>query len=184
LSIGSAAVNFGRTLFSQVMDFVPWTSFDRLVTKYGGDVRVRKFRCTEQFRAMAFAQLTFRESLRDIEACLDAQPSKLYGMGFRNPVARSTLADANEQRDWRMWHDLAAILIRRARKLYADDDIGLDLDNTIYALDSTTIDLCLSLFPWADFRSTKAAIKMHTLLDLRGQSPVLSMFPTAKWAMR
>jgi hypothetical protein len=162
-------VNFGRTLFSQVMDFVPWTSFDRLVTKYGGDVRVRKFRCTEQFRAMAFAQLTFRESLRDIEACLDAQPSKLYGMGFRNPVARSTLA--NEQRDWRMWHDLAAILIRRARKLYADDDIGLYLDNTIYALDSTTIDLCLSLFPWADFRSTKAAIKMHTLLDLRGPIP-------------
>ena len=164
-------MNFGRTLFSQIMDFVPWTSFDRLVTKYGGDVRVRKFRCTEQFRAMAFAQLTFRESLRDIEACLDAQPSKLYGMGFRNPVARSTLADANEQRDWRMWHGLAAILIRRARKLYADDDIGLDLDNTVYALDSTTIDLCLSLFPWADFRSTKAAIKMHTLLDLRGPIP-------------
>ena len=103
-------MNFGRTLFSQVIDFVPWTSFDRLVTKYGGDVRVRKFRCTEQFRAMAFAQLTFRESLRDIEAGLNAQPSKLYGMGFRNPVARSTLADANEQRDWRMWHDLAAIV--------------------------------------------------------------------------
>ena len=164
-------MNFGRTLFSQVMDFVPWTSFGRLVTKYGGDVRVRKFRCTEQFRAMAFAQLTFRESLRDIEACLDAQPSKLYGMGFRNPVAKSTLADANEQRDWRMWHDLAAILIRCARKLYADDDIGLDLDNTVYALDSTTIDLCLSLFPWADFRSTKAAVKMHTLLDLRGPIP-------------
>jgi len=164
-------VNFGRTLFSQVMDFVPWTSFDRLVTKYGGDVRVRKFRCTEQFRAMAFAQLTFRESLRDIEACLNAQPSKLYGMGFRNPVARSTLADANEQRDWRMWHDLAAILVGRARKLYSDEDVGLDLDNTVYALDSTTIDLCLSLFPWADFRSTKAAVKMHTLLDLRGPIP-------------
>jgi hypothetical protein len=153
------------------MDFVPWTSFDRLVTKYGGDVRVRKFRCTEQFRAMAFAQLTFRESLRDIEACLNAQPSKLYGMGFRNPVARSTLADANEQRDWRMWHDLAAILVGRARKLYSDEDVGLDLDNTVYALDSTTIDLCLSLFPWADFRSTKAAVKMHTLLDLRGPIP-------------
>jgi len=164
-------VNFGRTLFSQVMDFVPWTSFDRLVTKYGGDVRVRKFRCTEQFRAMAFAQLTFRESLRDIEACLNAQPSKLYGMGFRNPVARSTLADANEQRDWRMWHDLAAILVGRARKLYSDEDVGLDLDNTVYALDSTTIDLCLSLFPWADFRSTKATVKMHTLLDLRGPIP-------------
>ena len=120
---------------------------------------------------MAFAQLTFRESLRDIESCLGAQPSKLYGMGFRSPVAKSTLADANELRDWRMWHDLAAILIRRARKLYADDDIGLDLDNTVYALDSTTIDLCLSLFPWADFRSTKSAVKMHTLLDLRGPIP-------------
>jgi hypothetical protein len=164
-------VNSGRTLFSQVMDFVPWTSVERLVRKYGGDVRVRKFRCTEQFRAMAFAQLTFRESLRDIEACLDAQPSKLHGMGFRNPVAKSTLADANELRDWRMWHDLAAILIRRARELYVDDGIGLDLDNTIYALDSTTIDLCLTLFPWADFRSTKSAVKMHTLLDLRGPIP-------------
>ena len=120
---------------------------------------------------MAFAQLTFRESLRDIEACLNAQPSKLYGMGFRNPVARSTLADANEQRDWRMWHDLAAILVGRARKLYSDEDVGLDLDNTVYALDSTTIDLCLSLFPWADFRSTKAAVKMHTLLGLRGPIP-------------
>jgi hypothetical protein len=130
--------------------------------------------------AMAFAQLTFRESLRDIEACLDAQPSKLYGMEFRNPVARSTLADANEQRDWRMWHDLAAILIRRARELYADDDIGLDHDNTMYALDSTTIDLCLSLFPWADFRSTKAAIKMHRLLDLRGPIPSFIRFSNGK----
>jgi hypothetical protein len=164
-------VNFGRTLFSQVMDFIPWSSFSRLVAKYGGDVRVRTLFCTEQLRAMSFAQLTFRESLRDIEACLGAQPAKLYGMGFRNPVARSTLADANELRDWRIWHDLAAILIRRARNLYADDDIGLDLDNTVYALDSTTIDLCLALFPWADFRSTKAAVKMHTLLDLRGPIP-------------
>ena len=164
-------MNSGQTLFSQLMDFIPWTSFDRLVAKYCGDVRVRRFRCTEQFRAMAFAQLTYRESLRDIEACLGAQPSKLYGMGFRNPVAKSTLADANELRDWHMWHDLAAILICRARKLYADDVIGLDFDNTIYALDSTTIDLCLSLFPWADFRSTKAAVKMHTLLDLRGPIP-------------
>jgi hypothetical protein len=164
-------VNFGRTLFSQIMDFIPWSSFSRLVAKYGGDDRVRTLFCTEQLRAMSFAQLTFRESLRDIEACLGAQPTKLYGMGFRNPVARSTLADANELRDWRIWHDLAAILIRRARNLYADDDIGLDLDNTVYALDSTTIDLCLALFPWADFRSTKAAVKMHTLLDLRGPIP-------------
>src|SRR5271165_3198534 len=154
------------------MDFVPWTSFDRIVTRYGGDVRVRSLRCGEQFRIMAFAQMTYRESLRDIEACLGAQPSKLYGMGLREAVARSTLADANELRDWHIWADIAAVLIRRARKVYVDDDFGLDLDNTVYALDSTTIDLCLSLFPWADFRSTKAAVKMHTLLDLRG--PILS----------
>ena len=164
-------MNTGRTLFSQVMDFVPWTSFDRIVAKYDGDVRVRTLRCTEQFRAMAFAQLTYRESLRDIEVCLRARPSKLYGMGLRGPVAKSTLADANELRDWRIWFDLAGVLIRRARKLYEKDDIGLDLANTVYALDSTTIDLCLSLFPWADFRSTKAAVKLHTLLDLRGPIP-------------
>jgi hypothetical protein len=120
---------------------------------------------------MAFAQMTYRESLRDIEACLGAQPAKLYGMGLRQPVAKSTLADANEKRDWRMWADIAAVLIRRARKLYADDALSLDLANTVYALDSTTIDLCLSLFPWADFRSTKAAVKMHTLIDLRGNIP-------------
>src|SRR5271157_2645345 len=153
------------------MDFVPWTSLDRIVVKYGGDVRVRSLRCTEQFRTMAFAQMTYRESLRDIEACLRARPSKLYGMGLRGAVAKSTLADANELRDWRMWSDLAAVLIRRARKLYATQDFGIDLANTVYALDSTTIDLCLSLFPWADFRSTKAAVKMHTLLDLRGDIP-------------
>src|SRR5438270_8176312 len=164
-------MNTGKTLFAQLMDFLPWSTFTRIVSRYGGDRAVRTLRCTEQFRAMAFAQMTYRESLRDIEACLCAQPAKLYGMGFRNPVARSTLADANELRDWRLWHDLSAILIRRARKLYANDDIGLDLDNTVYALDSTTIDLCLALFPWADFRSTKAAIKMHTLLDLRGPIP-------------
>jgi transposase len=161
----------GRTLFSQVMDCIPWTSFDRLVVKYGGDVGVRTLRCTEHFRVMAFAQITYRESLRDIEACLGSQPSKLCSMGLRQPVAKSTLADANELRDWRLWSDLAAVLIKRARKLYLQDDIGLDLTNTVYALDSTTIDLCLSLFPWADFRSTKAAIKLHTLLDLRGPIP-------------
>ena len=164
-------MTFGRTLFSQIMDFVPWTSFDRIVSRYGGDIRVRSLRCSEQFRIMTFAQMTYRESLRDIEACLGAQPSKLYGMGLREPVARSTLADANERRDWRIWADIAAVLIRRARKVYVDDDIGLDLANTVYALDSTTIDLCLSLFPWADFRSTKAAVKIHTLLDLRGPIP-------------
>jgi len=164
-------VNIGRTLFAQVMDFVPWTSFERIVARYGGDVRVRSLRCSEQFRVMAFAQMTYRESLRDIEACIGAQPSKLYGMGLREPVARSTLADANETRNWRIWAGIAAVLIRRARRLYINDDIGLDLANTVYALDSTTIDLCLSLFPWADFRSTKAAVKMHTLLDLRGPIP-------------
>src|SRR6266853_2560017 len=153
------------------MDFVPWTSFERIVARYGGDVRVRSLRCAEQFRIMAFAQMTYRESLRDIEACLGAQPSKLYGMGLREAVARSTLADANELRDWRIWADIATVLVRRARKLYVSDDFGLDLANTVYALDSTTIDLCLSLFPWADFRSTKAAVKMHTLLDLRGPIP-------------
>jgi hypothetical protein len=153
------------------MEFVPWTSFDRIVARYGGDVRVRTLRCTEHFRIMAFAQITYRESLRDIEACLGAQPAKLYGMGLRQAVARSTLADANEKRDWRMWADLAAVLIRRARKLYSGDTLSLDLANTVYALDSTTIDLCLSLFPWADFRSAKAAVKMHTLLDLRGNIP-------------
>jgi len=164
-------MHIGQTLFSQVMDFVPWTSFDRIVVKYGGDVRVRTLRCTEHFRVMAFAQITYRESLRDIEACLGAQPTKLYGMGLCQPIAKSTLADANEKRDWRMWADIAAVLIRRARRLYANDALSLDLANTVYALDSTTIDLCLSLFPWADFRSTKAAVKMHTLIDLRGNIP-------------
>jgi hypothetical protein len=154
------------------MDFIPWTSFGRIVVKYGGDIGVRTLRCTEHFRIMAFAQITYRESLRDIEACLGSQPSKLCSMGLREPVAKSTLADANELRDWRIWSDLAAVLIKRARKLYLQDDVvGLDLENTVYALDSTTIDLCLSLFPWADFRSTKAAVKMHTLLDLRGPIP-------------
>ena len=163
------------------MDFVPWTSLDRIVVKYGGDVRVRSLRCTEQFRTMAFAQMTYRESLRDIEACLRARPSKLYGMGLRGAVAKSTLADANELRDWRMWSDLAAVLIRRARKLYATQDFGIDLANTVYALDSTTIDLCLSLFPWADFRPRRRS-KCTRFSICEGRSPVLSMFPLAKWA--
>ncbi len=164
-------MNMGKTLFAQIMEFVPWTSFARIVARYGGDSRVRSLACTEQFRAMAFAQLTYRESLRDIEACLLANQTKLYGMGFRSPVRRSTLADANEGRDWRIWADLAALLIRRARKLYCNDSFGIDLDNTVYALDATTIDLCLSLFPWAPFRTAKAAVKLHTLLDLRGNIP-------------
>jgi hypothetical protein len=162
----------GKTLFSQVMEFVPWTSFSRIVQRHGGNSGMRTLSCAEQFRAMAFAQLTWRESLRDIEASLSANASKLYAMGFRSAVRRSTLADANESRDWRIWCDLAAVLIRRARKLYLGDSVlGVELDNTVYALDSSTIDLCLSLFSWAPFRTTKAAIKLHTLLDLRGAIP-------------
>ena len=162
----------GKTLFAQVMEFVPWTSFARIVHRYGGNAGVRTLSCAEQFRAMAFAQLTWRESLRDIEISLSANASKLYAMGFRSAVRRSTLADANESRDWRIWCDLAAVLIRRARKLYLGDAVlGVELANTVYALDSSTIDLCLSLFTWAPFRSTKAAIKLHTLLDLRGAIP-------------
>lgn len=164
-------MNQGKTMFGQLMEFVPWTSFARIVTRYGGDSGVRCLPCTEQFRAMAFAQLTYRESLRDIEACLLANEAKLYGMGFRSPIRRSTLADANEGRDWHIWADLAALLIKRARKLYCNDSFGIELRNTVYALDATTIDLCLSLFPWAPFRSTKAAVRLHTLLDLRGNIP-------------
>ena len=165
-------MNVGKTLFAQIMEFVPWTSFARIVQRHAGDSGVRTLSCAEQFRAMAFAQLTWRESLRDIEVTLSANAAKLYAMGFRAAVKRSTLADANESRDWRIWSDLAALLIRRARKLYANESaLGLDLDNTVYALDSSTVDLCLSLFAWAPFRSTKAAIKLHTLLDLRGAIP-------------
>jgi transposase len=164
-------MNAGKLLFAQLMDFVPWTSFARSVARYGGDHRVRSLTCTEQYRAMAFAQLTFRESLRDIEACLNTQPNKLYAMGFRAPVRRSTLADANERRDWRIYAELTQRLMVQARKLYANDSFGVDLDGAAYALDSTTIDLCLSLFPWAHFRSTKSAVKVHALLDLHGSIP-------------
>ena len=164
-------MHVGRTLFAQVMDFLPWTTFDRIVKRYGGDSRARTLFCTEQFRCMAFAQLTYRESLRDIEACLAAQAGKLYHMGLRQPVRRSTLAEANESRDWRIYAEFAHRLIARARELYAADSFGVDLANTVYALDATTIDLCLAMFPWAPFRSAKAAIKLHTLLDLRGSIP-------------
>jgi hypothetical protein len=164
-------MNTGKTLFAQLMDFLPWTTFTRIVERYGGDRYVKSLRCAEHFRVMAFAQLTYRESLRDIEACLSAQASKLYHMGFRAPIRRATLSDANEMRDWRMYADFAQVLIRQARKLYAAESLGVELSDTVYALDSTTIDLCLSVFPWALFRSTKAAVKMHTLLDLRGAIP-------------
>jgi hypothetical protein len=161
----------GKTLFAQMMDFLPWKTFHRLVSRYEGNHRIRTLPCAEHFRVLAFAQLTYRESLRDIEACLSAQSAKLYHMGLQSSVKRSTLADANERRDWRIYAEFAQRLIAQARKLYAEEDLGLDLANTVYALDSTTIDLCLSLFPWAPFRSTKAAVKMHTLLDLRGNIP-------------
>jgi len=161
----------GKTLFAQIMDFLPWKTFHRIVARHAGDYRVRTLTCAEHFRVLAFAQLTYRESLRDIEACLSAQAPKLYHMGIREAVSRSTLADANETRDWRIYAEFAHRLIGRARQLYASEDLGLDLSNTVYALDSTTIDLCLSVFPWASFRTTKAAIKLHTLLDLRGSIP-------------
>src|SRR5262252_5234379 len=164
-------MNAGKTLFAQLMDFLPWTTFARIVERYGGDRYVKSLCCAEHFRVMAFAQLTYRESLRDIEACLSAQAAKLYHMGIREPIRRSTLSDANEARDWRIYTDFAQVLIRQARKLYAVESFGVELCETVYALDSTTIDLCLSVFPWAHFRSTKAAVKMHTLLDLRGAIP-------------
>jgi hypothetical protein len=162
------------------MDFLPWTSFERIVQRYGGDYRVRTLRCAEQFRVMAFAQLTYRESLRDIEACLSAQASKLYHMGFREPVRRSTLADANEIRDWRIYAEFAQRLINRARKLYAQDSFGIELDHTVYALDSTTVELCLSMFPWAAYCSEQAAVRVHTLLDLRGAIPSFVHISDAK----
>ena len=159
-------MNVGKTLFAQIMEFVPWTSFSRIVARCGGESGVRRLTCSEQFRVMTFAHLTWRESLRDIEVTLGANASKLYAMGFRHSIHRSTLADANESRDWRIWPDLASVLIRRIRKLYLDEDLELDLKNTVYALDATTIDLCLSLFKWAPFRKAKAAVKLHTVPPL------------------
>jgi len=164
-------MNQGRLVFSQIMDFLPMHQFRRCVERYRGQYKVQRFSCFDQFLSMAFAQLTFRESLRDIEACLRAVEPRLYHMGFRSRIARTTLARANENRDWRIYADLAQVLIRIARPLYANEDIGLDLDQTVYALDSTTISLCLSLFPWARFRSHEAGVKLHTQLDLRGPIP-------------
>jgi hypothetical protein len=164
-------MNQGQTLFAQVMAHTPHREFHRCVERYGGDARVRRFTCWDHFLTLAFAQLTYRESLRDIEACLRARPGKLYHMGIRARVSRNTLAVANEKRDWRIYADFAQVLIHEARQLYGGESFGVDLEQTVYALDSTTIDLCLSLFPWAHFRSTKGAIKLHTLLDLRGSIP-------------
>jgi len=164
-------MNLGRTVFSQLMAHLPSYEFEKCVARYGGDSYLRGFSCLDQYLAMAFAQLTYRESLRDIEACLRSVGAKLYHMGLRGKVSRTTLADANERHDWRIYADFAQVLIGIARPLYAHDPIGVDLTNSLYALDSTTIDLCLSLFPWAKFRKHKAAVKMHTLLDLHGNIP-------------
>jgi hypothetical protein len=164
-------MHVGKLIFSQVIEHLPMHTFRRCVARYYGNRYKKTFSCLDQYLCMAFAQLAYRESLRDIEACLRAQKDKLYHMGIRGNVSRSTLADANERRDWRIYADIAQALIRIARTLYADEELGLELDNTVYALDASTIDLCLSVFPWALFRSTKSAVKLHTLLDLRGNIP-------------
>jgi hypothetical protein len=166
-------MNFGKSIFSQLMDFLPAHEFRHCVERYQGDYKLKSFSCWDQFLCMAFAQLTYRESLRDIEACLRAQQSKLYHMGFRGRVSRNTLANANSVRDWRIYADFAHQLITMAKELYSDDEFGQALQQTVYALDSTTIDLCLSLFPWARFRKQKGAVKLHTLLDLRGNIPTV-----------
>jgi hypothetical protein len=166
-------MNSGQSIFAQLMDFIPRHEFRRCVERYHGNYKIKSFSCWEQFLTMAFAQLTFRESLRDIEACLRASPTKLYHSGIRSSISRNTLAHANQVRDWRIYADFAHVLIGLARGLYADDPFGLQLDQTVYALDTTTIDLCLSLFPWAQFRRHKAAVKLHTLLDLRGSIPTV-----------
>jgi hypothetical protein len=170
-SLPESRMNVGKTLFAQVMEFVPWKTFSRIIERHKGDVGVRTLGCADLFRIMAFSQLTWRESLRDIEVCLEANQAKLFHMGIATPPARSTLADALNLRDWRIYHALALRLIAHARVLYAEDASVLGIDASVYALDSTTIDLCLSLFDWAPFRSTKAAVKLHTLLDLRGAIP-------------
>jgi hypothetical protein len=174
-------MNTGKLVFAQVMAHLPLTTFRRCVARYDGEHKVKHFTCLDQYLCMAFAQLTYRESLRDIEACLRSQAAKLYHMGFRSTVARNTLANANAVRDWRIYADFAQSLISIARKLYAEESFGVDLSNTVYALDATTIDLCLSVFPWAPFRSTKAAVKMHTLLDLRGNIPSFIHISDGKW---
>jgi len=170
----------GKLLFSQIMDFVPWRRFQTCVTRYGGDRYVKRFTCADHYRVMAFAQLTYRESLREIVTCLNAVRPKLYHMGIRSPISRNNLSNANNQRDWQIFADFAHLLITRAHQLYTDEDIGLDLDATVYALDASTIDLCLSLFPWAPFRKTKAAIKLHTMINLQGNIPEFILISSGK----
>jgi len=173
-------MNSGKSIFAQLMDFLPSKAFRRCVKRYQGDYKLKTFSCWDQFLCMAFAQLTYRESLRDIEACLRAQQTKLYHLGIRGQVSRNTLAHANSVRDWRIYADFAQVLITRARKLYADDSFSIELAQTVYALDATTIDLCLALFPWATFRKHKGAVKLHTLLDLRGNIPTVVIITHGK----
>jgi hypothetical protein len=170
----------GKFVFSQLMEFVPWRRFQTCVNRYGGDYKVGTYQCAEQFRVMAFAQLTYRHSLREVEACLRVVKPKLYHMGIHSTISHSNLAHANHQRDWRIYADFAQILIQRAKQLYLGDDLGLDLDATVYALDATTIDLCLSLFPWAKFRRAKGAVKLHTLLNLQGNIPEFILISDGK----
>ena len=173
-------MNSGTTIFSQLMEHLPWHRFHHCVTHYQGNYKVKEFKCSDHFRVMSFAQLTYRESLRDIEACLRAMSSKLYHMGIGSTVSRNNLSNANEKRDWRIYADFAQVLIGQAQKLYATEDLGVDLDASVYALDSTTIDLCLSLFPWARFRKTKGAVKLHTLMNLRGSIPEFILISDGK----
>ena len=173
-------MNSGKSIFAQLMDFLPSKAFRRCVKRYKGDYKLQSFSCWDQYLCMAFAQLTYRESLRDIEACLRAQHTKLYHLGIRGQVSRNTLAHANSVRDWRIYADFAQVLITRARALYADDGFGVELAQTVYALDATTIDLCLALFPWAEFRKHKGAVKLHTLLDLRGNIPTVVIITHGK----
>jgi hypothetical protein len=170
----------GKFIFSQLMEFVPWRRFQTCVNRYHGDYKVGAYKCVEQFRVMAFAQLTYRHSLREVEACLRVVKPKLYHMGIHSTISHSNLAHANHQRDWRIYADFAQILIQRAKQLYLGDDLGLDLDATVYALDATTIDLCLSLFPWAKFRRAKGAVKLHTLLNLQGDIPEFILISDGK----
>lgn len=173
-------MNSGKTIFAQLMDFIPIYEFRKCVERYDGNFKIKTFSCWDQFLTMAFAQLTYRESLRDIEACLRMAPAKLYHMGFRSKISRNTLSNANQVRDWHIYADFAQLLITIARSLYVNDDFGIHLKRTVYALDTTTIDLCLSLFPWARFRKHKAAIKLHTLLDLRGSIPTVIIITDGK----
>lgn len=173
-------MNTGTTIFSQLMEHLPWHRFHRCVERYRGNYKVKTFTCSDHFRVLSFAQLTYRESLRDIEACLRAMRSKLYHMGIQSTVSRNNLSNANERRDWRIYADFAHTLIRDAQRLYANEELDIDLDASVYALDSTTIDLCLSLFPWARFRRTKGAVKLHTLMNLRGSIPEFILISDGK----